>query len=361
MGAGSTQYYLSFLLGATSTHVINNHIPIEATPTTTALVVTKSTPKLDVVRGELVPYTITIRNNEDVRHTDIALVDLMPPGFKYRTSSASINGVPSEPAINGRELKWPPLIIERNQVVTVKLMLVVGTGVSEGEYVNQTWVNNTFVNKVVSNVATATVRIVPDPNFDCSDIIGKVFDDKNRDGYANEGEPGIANVRLATVNGQLITTDSQGRFHITCADVPNEQRGSNFVLKLDERTLPTGYRMTTPNPGVVVLTRGKMAKLNFGATVHRVVRIDVMNDAFEPGATTLRPQWTTAFNQVFPAIQSEKSVLRIGYGRTGAEDKSLATERMKVLVATVNDVWRRQYGTYHLVIETEFYPAGAGK
>ncbi len=360
-GNDSTQYYLSFLLGATSTHVINNHIPIEAIPTTTALVVTKTTPKLDVTRGELVPYTISIRNNQDVRQTDIALVDMIPPGFRYRAGSAIVGGTPREPAINGRELKWPPVTIERGATLQVRLMLTVGTGVSEGEYVNQAWAINAFSNVVASNIATATVRITPDPNFDCSDIIGKVFDDKNRNGVQDDGEPGIANARLATVNGLLVTTDPHGRFHITCADVPNEQRGSNFVLKLDERTLPTGFRLTTPNPGVVVLTRGKMAKLNFGVAVHRVVRIDVMDAAFEPGSVTLRPSFAQNMSQVFPALAQEKSVLRIGYGRTSAEDTGLAAERVRSLQRYVADAWRNSAGGYHLVIETEVYSAGAAK
>ena len=327
----------------------------------TALVVTKSTPKIDVTRGELVPYTVTIRNNLDVRQTDIALVDMIPPGFRYRAGSATVAGVPREPVINVRELRWPPVTIERGASLQIKLMLTVGTGVSEGEYVNQAWALNAFSNVVASNVATATVRITPDPTFDCSDIIGKVFDDKNRNGYADDNEPGLANVRLATVNGLLVTTDSNGRFHITCADVQNEQRGSNFVLKLDERTLPTGFRLTTPNPGSVVLTRGKMAKLNFGAAVHRVVRIDLMDAAFEPGGVALRPAWATSLTQVFPALGQEKSVLRIGYGRSGAEDAKLAGERVRQLQKYISDQWRDSAGTYHLIIETEVYPAGSSK
>ena len=360
-GADSTQYYLAFLLGAASTHVINNHIPIEAIPTTNALIVTKSTPKVDVTRGELVPYTITIRNNLDIRQTDIVLVDMIPPGFRYRNGSATVGGLPREPAINVRELRWPPVTIERGASLQIKLMLIVGTGVSEGEYVNQTWAVNAFSNVAASNVATATVRITPDPTFDCSDIIGKVFDDKNRNGYPDDNEPGLANVRLATVNGLLVTTDSNGRFHITCADVPNEQRGSNFVMKLDERTLPTGYRPTTENPGVVVLTRGKMSKLNFGAAIHRVVRIDLMDAAFEPGGVALRPSWATSLTQVFPALGQEKSVLRIGYGRTGAEDAKLASDRVRSLHKYISDQWRDNAGTYHLIIETEVYPAGSSK
>ena len=77
-------------------------------------------------------------------------------------------------------------------------ILLVGSGVGEGEYNNEAWAADA-AGSVLSNIASATVRIVPDPTFDCSDIIGKVFDDKNANGYQDEGEPGIPNVRIATV------------------------------------------------------------------------------------------------------------------------------------------------------------------
>ena len=63
--------------------------------------------------------------------------------------------------------------------------------------------------------------------------------------------------------------------------------GSNFILKLDPRTLPTGYSLTTENPRVVRLTRGKLTKLNFGASIGREVRIELSGAAFVAG--TNRP------------------------------------------------------------------------
>ena len=74
------------------------------------------------------------------------------------------------------------------------------------------------------------MRVTPDPTFDCAGVIGKVFDDKNRNGYQDKGELGLANVRLATVRGLLVTTDKYGRYHVACADVPNPDRGSNFIM-----------------------------------------------------------------------------------------------------------------------------------
>jgi large repetitive protein len=258
-------------------------------------------------------------------------------------------------------LTWGPLTIERNQTITLKMLLTVGSGVGSGEFVNQAWTTNIFTGGVTSNIAKAVVRIVPDATFDCSEVIGKVFDDKNRNGVQDEGEVGIANARVATVRGQLVTTDSQGRFHIPCADIPDEDRGSNFVLKLDERTLPTGYRLTTENPAMARLTRGKMSKINFGASIQRVVRLDLKDQAFEPNSSTLRQNFAANLDQLLPLLQQEQSVLRIAYGRHAAEDARLAQTRMRDIVSVVRAAWRQHGGAYPLSIETEVYQSGSGK
>ena len=91
-------------------------------------------------------------------------------------------------------------------------------------------------------------------------------------------------MRLVTAQGLLVTTDAQGRYHIVCPVLPDAALGSNFIVKLDERTLPSGYRLTTDNPDTVRLTAGKVSKLNFGATIHHVVRIELSDAAFEGNA-----------------------------------------------------------------------------
>ena len=77
-----------------------------------------------------------------------------------------------------------------------------------------------------------------------------------------------------TLRGLQATTDKYGRYHISCAITPNESRGSNFVLKLDDRTLPSGFRTSTDLVQIKRATRGKTLQLNFGASIHRVVGID---------------------------------------------------------------------------------------
>src|SRR5690606_10498842 len=161
-----------------------------------------------------------------------------------------------------------------------------------------------------------------EPVFDCGDIVGKVFDDLNRNGYQDDGEPGLPGVRIATVRGSLVTTDKHGRVHGACADLPDNRIGSNFIMKLDTRTLPAGCRLTTENPRVIRLTAGKMSKLNFGASIGRVVRLDLTDAAFEPATATLKPKWQKGIDRLIEALESEPSTLRIGYG--AASDAKLA-------------------------------------
>lgn len=353
-GSSSTQYYSSFSLNPAlpSANVVNNHIPLDPI-LGGAIVMTKTTPLINVTRGDLVPYTVTATNTLAAALTNVNVVDRIPPGFRYRSGSATLNGIPVEPVVTGRDLAWKNLSFAAGERKTWKMILVVGSGVGEGEYTNQVWSLNNLVGSLISNIASATVRIVPDPTFDCSDIVGKVFDDKNANGYQDEGEQGIANVRVVTARGLLVTTDADGRFHVACAAIPQIDHGSNFVMKLDERTLPTGYRVTTENPRDVRVTRGKLVKLNFGATVHRVVRLELTAAAFI-GENELAPEWIAKLDTVIAQLKGRPSVLRIAYAGGGEG----AQARLNAVAAKLKDMWKKEAEKekevgHPLVIETE--------
>jgi uncharacterized repeat protein (TIGR01451 family)/fimbrial isopeptide formation D2 family protein len=352
-----TPYYLSLILGTPTpgaSQMFNNHIPLDPVITGTGVTITKTTPLTNVHRGDLVPYTITVNNNLGGVLTSNSIVDTIPPGFKYVSGSASINGVNTAPVIVGRQLTWSGLTLTPGSPTVVKLILIIGSGVGDGKYVNQAQVDNTILGPNISGIASATVRVIPDPTFDCTDVIGKVYDDRNHNGYPDPGEPGIAGARVTTVNGLLITTDAHGRFHVSCAAVPNPDRGSNLVVKLDPRSLPTGYRITSENPRVVRATRGKMVKINFGATIHHVVRLDISDAAFVPVRTQLRPEWKASLDTVLEQLRKRPSVLRIAYlGDT--ETAALARARIKALSAIIEKRWKSAGAPYTLSIETELF------
>lgn len=351
-GARTTQYYQSFAIrNGGSAPILNNHLPLDPVGMD-GLVLTKTTPLVNVARGDLVPYTITATNTRAVPLPAARVDDMLPPGFQYRSGSARVNGAAAEPKAAGRTLSFAARTFAPHEKVTYSLVLVVGAGVGEGEYVNRAVAVSPVGGQPVSNTASAAVRVTPDATFDCPDVIGKVFDDANVNGYQDDGERGIPGVRLATPRGLLVTTDAEGRYHVPCADIPNADRGANFVMKLDDRTLPSGYRVTTENPGSVRVTRGKVAKLNFGAAIHRVVLLEMSDAAFAAGGNDLLPQWNQQLDTMIEKLNEQPSVVRIVYRNAGG-DAQLATRRLDAVRAAVRERWRRHGERYPLAVEVE--------
>src|SRR6185503_1295453 len=118
---------------------------------------------------------------------------------------------------------------------------------------------------------------------------------------------------LATPTGLVATTDAYGRYHITCAIVPNDSRGKNFALKLDDRTLPSGFRMTTDRVQIQVGTSGKALQFNFGASIQRVVSIDLLDAAFEEGTSEIAAEWKPRINLLVEELRKAPAVLRLSY------------------------------------------------
>jgi hypothetical protein len=290
---------------------------------------------------------------------DVGIVDRFPAGFKYVEGSARIDGVPSEPVVNGRELAWSDLDVGTSGRVTLQLLLAVGGGVTEGEYVNRAWAVNGLTGAALSGEATATVRVLPDFTFDCTDVLGKVFNDANRNGVQDAEEPGLAGVRLVTARGLVVTTDPHGRFHITCAITPHEGRGSNFVLKLDDRTLPSGYRMASRQTLIQRATRGKALRFNFAASIHRVVGLDVADAVFEPGSTAMREHWKPRIGLLLEELEKSPAVLRLSYV-ADVEDPELVERRLDAVKQQIMDAWEALACCYPLTIEPEvFWHRGA--
>jgi uncharacterized repeat protein (TIGR01451 family) len=330
-----------------------------------ALTVTKTTPLVDVTRGQLVPYTITATNVLIGPVQGVALVDRIPAGFRYVKGSARLDNTPAEPTESGLQLTWSNLNFPGGAHHTFTLMLAVGAGVGEGEFVNRAQafsaVTSTPVTAPaavlghpVSAEASATVRVVPDTTFDCTDVFGMVFDDKNRNGVQDSGEQGIASVRVVTTRGLAAVTDEYGRFHITCAITPREGRGSNFALKLDDRTLPSGFRPTTNEVQVERATRGKALRFNFGAAIERVVSLDLTDAVFESGTTQMRPQWQPRIQLLLDELRKSPSTLRLSY-LADVEESRLVDHRLNAMKEQITAAWKTLHCCYELNIESEVF------
>ena len=355
--SAGTAYHMHLRLDDTrqpgSAQIFNNHIPLDPR-LDGAIAISKTTSLINVSRGQMVPYTITATNSFSADLTDVTVVDRFPAGFKYVEGSARLDGVKTEPVVNGRELSWSNLTLRTDDRHEIKLLLAVGAGVSEGDFTNRAQAMSSLTGGVLSEEATATVRLVPDPTFDCTDVTGKVFDDANRNGHQDTDETGLPGVRVVTARGLTAKTDTHGRYHITCAITPNEARGSNFVLKLDDRTLPSGFRASTRPVQVQRATRGKALRINFGASIHRVIGLDIADAVFEPDSVRMRAQWMPRIGVLIQELQRAPAVLRLSYV-ADVEDEALVNERLAVLKSDIITAWQELDGQYELVVEPEIF------
>lgn len=336
------------------------------------LVVTKSVTPGRALVGATVTYTIQVANKGVFDETGLTVVDDMPAGLRFVPGSAEINGSSTpEPVVAGRRISWADVAVASGETLTVTLQARVVEGPGRFE-------NNAYVlgrdGSVISNVATAVLEVPPEAVFDCSDVIGRVFDDRNLNGYqdgipeidrslitnqdyaggkftappvdAPSAEKGLPGVRLATVDGTVITTDAYGRYSVPCAALP-AGIGSNFTLKLDPSSLPTGYAVTSENPRTMRLTAGTVTRMNFGAGLADVIDVSLTNAAFPNG----QPSGALAAGvaQLVTQLSGAPSVLKLRY-YTNGESRDLARARLDAVEGMLRDAWPRG-GRYNLVIE----------
>ncbi|MFV8556625.1 hypothetical protein ACNQ62_00960 [Sulfitobacter sp. SBS6] len=376
--AAANPFYTGFNFAPGDPVVINNNIPVTQCAELRDVVATKTADRKTAVFGETVNYTLSFANQTDLPYPAARLVDRLPVGMIYTPGSARLDGVAVEPEVNGRRLEWRADLGENETRVLSLSVRVARTG-AFGERTNRAHVEDRF-GRILSNIAEASVRIDPEHVFDCSDVIGRVFDDRNGNGYQDgpgtlpapiiedsyigdgkfgkldsaprredQTEPGLPGVRLVTPDGLLITTDEHGRYSVPCAALPRNI-GSNFMLKLETRTLPTGYRVTTENPRVVRLTAGKFAKLNFGARLGRVVDVDLTAAAFAAGEAEPKPGLSGAIEGLITQIADTPSVLNLTYVLEPGEPSALARERLRAMERLIRQRWRGR-GSYKLDIE----------
>jgi hypothetical protein len=108
-------------------------------------------------------------------------------------------------------------------------------------------------------------------------------------------------------------------------------------------------------------TRGKALELNFGASIHRVIGLELSDPLFEPGASELREIWRPRLDLLLAELKSGPAVLRLSY-LADLEDPALVEQRIGAVREQILDAWRNsgQCCAYELAIEREvFWRRGA--
>src|SRR5262249_36980219 len=99
-------------------------------------------------------------------------------------------------------------------------------------------------------------------------------------------------------------------------------------------------------------TRGKALRMNFGASIFRVVAIDLSDAAFEPGSTDIRVQWRPRLGLLLDELRKAPAVLRLSY-LADTEGEALVVRRVNPFKQQVTGAW--DPAIYPLTIEPEIF------
>ncbi len=131
--------------------------------------------------GGTVGYPLTFANMNQSIETGLNFVESLQEGLSFAPGSARYDGVDTlQPTIRYRLLEWQNVTLGPQQKVTITFDARVTGG--DGNLTNTAYVLDPAQN-IISNRAEATVTRRPEAVFDCGDVIGKVYDDRNMNGY----------------------------------------------------------------------------------------------------------------------------------------------------------------------------------
>jgi hypothetical protein len=108
-------------------------------------------------------------------------------------------------------------------------------------------------------------------------------------------------------------------------------------------------------------TPGKTLEFNFGASIHRVVGLDIADPVFEPGAIEMRSIWRPRVEMLLTELRKAPAVLRLSY-LADLEEPRLVDQRLDVLREEIMNAWaaHEECCSYELEVETEvFWRRGA--
>ena len=206
-----------------------------------ALAVSKSGDRTRVSLGEIIQYTVDVRNTSTVAIQGAGIFDQLPPGLDLVEGSVLLDGGPlTAVSGEGRMLTFEVGLIGPNDTANLTYAVRVLPTAGAGDKINTAQAIGTavgFADPIRSNLAAFTVNVDPSEGVFSREgvVLGKVFLDCNANGVQDgDSEPGIPGVQIVTQEGLSVVTDAFGRYSLPQLDP------RTHVLDVREATLPGG-------------------------------------------------------------------------------------------------------------------------
>ena len=275
------------------------------------LQIAKSVDRDRVEYGDVVTYTLTLRNHHpDLPAQDLTVTDVLPPGLRYVEGTTILDGTAyPDPSISsdGRTLVWHVDSIDAASKRALAYHAAIGTdapdvAINEG-YVDGYYhttdpeTHAPYILYATDGPAVATIYIGGGFLGERTVLIGRVFDDHNRDNYQEPGEPGIAGARVVMEDGSFAITDKYGLYHLVGI------RPGLHLVRLDDVSLPSGCQASVISRSVNAVSGGPILRADFPVLCQQKPKQPEVN----PGTQQEQKQQTAVPN--FPAMSSGEEII----------------------------------------------------
>lgn len=155
---------------------LNFDIPVDPPPG--RLLASKGANRNEAAIGDVITYTLIVRNNGPTLVQDLEIRDTLPAGIHYLDGSSQSNGLSvPEPLVSGAAtLVWPMPPLGGGETLELSYQCLIAAGAGPGLVKNIFSATGSSVGQIVtSNRASHTIRISEGVFSSTSTIIGKVF------------------------------------------------------------------------------------------------------------------------------------------------------------------------------------------
>ncbi|HEX4933329.1 MAG TPA: hypothetical protein VFV33_09135, partial [Gemmatimonadaceae bacterium] len=203
------------------------------------LEISKAVSRSEAAIGDVLDYTLTVRNTGTADLADARVVDALPRGFAYEANTARRNNARiAEPVgAPGPVLTFSAGQLLRGIPVRITYRVRVTAAAALGKNVNVAIVQNPD-GSTKSDSARASTNVTGGLFDERGAIVGKVFTQCNCASQMQEaGEVGIPGVRVYLEDGSSVVTDVEGKYSFYGVSA------RLHVVKIDRASLPQGAVM----------------------------------------------------------------------------------------------------------------------
>jgi uncharacterized repeat protein (TIGR01451 family) len=202
-------------------------------PPTAAIGLDLTANALEVGIGDVIPYTEVVRNAGSVPISAIRLDNTLPAGGSYARGTAI--GADSVLVAGGHLVLVTTAPLAPGATRTLHYAVALASASGNLVQVRAIASARAGALQPVSPQAVAWVQVRRAWPMETRAAIGKVWIDRDGTGVQRPTDGGLAGIDIWTEDGQVVTTDSTGKFSFA------NLRPGRHVFRLDPRTLPADY------------------------------------------------------------------------------------------------------------------------